>query len=106
VLQISTVRQAAIAIVHPFPYTTDLIAVVDALAEEEGEPSGEAFKAAADACEAAPVQGMMQRIYCWAQSMRLITLHAQVLAAAAKCQGRVQDYSMCIKLLAVALLGF
>jgi hypothetical protein len=102
VLQISTVRQAAIAIVHPFPYTTDLIAVVDALAEEEGEPS----KAAADACEAAPVQGMMQRIYCWAQSMRLITLHAQVLAAAAKCQGRVQDYSMCIKLLAVALLGF
>ncbi|DBA70692.1 TPA: hypothetical protein ACH3X2_012068 [Trebouxia sp. C0005] len=53
--EISTVRQAAIAVVHPFPYTTDLIAVVDALAEEEGEPSGEAFKAAADACDAAPV---------------------------------------------------
>ncbi|KAL0026817.1 hypothetical protein WJX77_003425 [Trebouxia sp. C0004] len=59
--EISTVRQAAIAIVHPFPYTTDLIAVVDALAKEEGELSGEAFKAAADACEAAPVQDMTDK---------------------------------------------
>ncbi len=52
-------RQAAIAIVHAFPYSTDLIAVVDALAEEEGEPSGETFKAASDACEAASIQGML-----------------------------------------------
>jgi len=59
VSQISTVRQAAIAIVHAFPYSTDLIAVVDALAEEEGEPSGETFKAASDACEAASIQGML-----------------------------------------------
>lgn len=57
VSQISTVRQAAIAIVHAFPYSADLIAVVDALAEEEGEPSGEAFKVAA--AEAVSIQGMM-----------------------------------------------
>ncbi|DBB18205.1 TPA: hypothetical protein ACH3X3_003175 [Trebouxia sp. C0006] len=54
--EISTVRQAAIAIVHAFPYLADLIAVVDALAEEEGQPSGEAFKVAADASEAVSIQ--------------------------------------------------
>jgi len=63
VSQISTVRQAAIAIVHAFPYSADLIAVVDALAEEEGQPSGEAFKVAADASEAVSIQGVLLRLF-------------------------------------------
>ena len=45
-VQISTILQSAVAIVHAFPCTVDLIAIVDTLAEEEGEPFVEAFEAA------------------------------------------------------------
>lgn len=61
-LQISSVWQAAVSIVHSYPHTTDLIASVDALAEEEGEPSGEAFSIPdAFADDTANSQGEMQQ---------------------------------------------
>lgn len=61
-LQISSVWQAAVSVVHSYPHTTDLIASVDALAEEEGEPSGEAFKFTdADADDTVHSQGEMQQ---------------------------------------------
>lgn len=46
VVQISTPWQAAVGAVHtPLPYSTDLAAVVNALALEDGQPSAQAFQA-------------------------------------------------------------
>lgn len=56
-VQVSTPWQAAVSIVHSFPYTTDFLACIDALALEEGEPPSEAFKAAQQACQIQEVPG-------------------------------------------------
>ena len=45
--QVLTVWQGAVAAVHAFPQVPDAVAVANALAEEEGEPSCEALKEAA-----------------------------------------------------------
>ena len=45
-LQVLTAWQAAVALVQCFPHHPDLVAMVDALAEEAGEPSAEALQAA------------------------------------------------------------
>ncbi len=73
VVQVSTLWQAAVAVVHSFPDSTDLIATVDALAEEEGEPPAEAFRAATNAYGAIDAQGRVQML-----SLLLVTgLHGQ-----------------------------
>ena len=48
-MQVLSAWQAAVALVHAFPHHPDLIAMVEALAEEEGEPSAEALRAAVNA---------------------------------------------------------
>lgn len=59
-VQISTPQQAAVGAVHtPLPYSTDLVAVVNALALEAGQPSAQAFQAATD------VQGESQIVLSW-----------------------------------------
>ena len=57
-LQIATPWQAAVSVVQSFPRTTDLLAAVDALALEEGEPPGTVFQAAAEACDIQELPGM------------------------------------------------
>lgn len=58
-MQICTPWQAAVASVHPFPHIADLVATVNALADEAGEPSASMFQATA-AYESAGLQGKMQ----------------------------------------------
>ena len=45
-MQIATVWQGAVAAVHAFPRTPDVVALANALAEEAGEPSCEELQAA------------------------------------------------------------
>ena len=56
-VQIATPWQAAVSVVQSFPRTTDLLAAVDALALEEGEPPGTVFQAAAEACDIQELPG-------------------------------------------------
>ena len=43
-MQIWTVWQSAVAAVHSFPQTPDVVAIVNAVAEEAGEPSAAAIQ--------------------------------------------------------------
>lgn len=59
VVRVLTAWQAAVALVQCFPHHPDLVAMVDALAEEAGEPSAEALQAAVNS-EAAVHSGLSQ----------------------------------------------